>query len=294
MAKPSAISRREFDGKDPTPKVIVPAPTAPKKESAQDRINKAVRAQRTAERELAAERQKTADFATRLERIEKGLSPAPLTKPAAGATTVEVDPGAPDPAKYQFGDLDPRYLADLARHSAKTIIEADKTEQAKARQTAEQRAAVEAYEASKAKLVADALADFPDFQEVVMDSAVAGEWDLTKVVGDLAFESAQGPAIMYHLATNVDESKTLAKLTPAKQAAWFGKMEAFFAAKYPPKPSGAANGTGGAQTVQPAAKMTSAPPVPERRVRGNGNPNPVSPDTTDFAAFERLAKSTAH
>ena len=283
-------------GDEPAPKVLVPAPNAPKAKSAQDRINEAVKKQRSAERELQAERQRNADFAARLERIEKGLPPAApatgLTKTTPGAKTAS-DASAPDPTKYQYGDLDPRYLADLARHEAKTLIEADKNERETARRTAAQQQEAAAFEAAKTKLVSEGVAQFPDFQETVMDAAVAGEWDLTKTVGDLAFDSEQGPAIMYHLATNADESKALAKLPVAKQAAWFGKMEAFFAAKSPPKSNGATDAKGG-NSATPPAKMTQAPPVPERRVRGNGNPNPVSPDTTDFAAFERLAKQATH
>lgn len=266
---------------------VVPA-AAPKAKSAQERINQAVRAQRTAERLLAesnAENKNLADRMARLEGRLDGTIAPPLLKGAAAATTA-VDPAAPVAASYKFGDLDPRYIADLAKHEATKVIEADKTQRETARQTEERKTVQAAFAETKAKFSALGVAKYPDFQESVMDTAAQGTWDCSQTVGELALESEVGPEILYYLATNVDESKTIAKMTPAKQAAWFGKMEAAITPITPAKSTAAAKGT-----IIPVARQTLAPTPPERRVAGRGNVNPVQPDTQDFAAFERLAKS---
>jgi len=270
------------------PMLTEKAPTTPAKpKSAQERINEAVKKQRAAERALEAERANGKAIIDRLDRLEKGLAPAPLTRPNVSATNAPVDASAPDPSKYQFGDLDPRYLADLARHEATKILGADKAEREAARKAEADRAAKERIGAAVNKLTTDGTAAYPDFKAVVFDDT--DSWDLTQTVGELAFDSDVGAHVLYHLATNPEESKAVAKLPPAKQAAWFGKMEAFFAPKSAKSPA-AANGQGDASSATPPARMTQAPTPPERRVRGNnGNPNPVTPDTTDFKAFERLA-----
>ncbi len=267
---------------------VITAP--PKPRSAQERINQAVRSQRAAERALEAERSTNKAILDRLERLEKGGQSTPLTNAQGGARTVEVDPTAPDPSKYQFGDMDSRYIADLARHTATKAFEERDKAQATARQTEAAKAASEKFEAARDKLVEDGTSLYPDFKEVVIDAAFEKKWPLSQTVGELAFESEVGPAILYHLATNPSEAVALDKLTPAQQAKWFGKTEAALAAQSA-KSTAAADGERGQPTVQPGARPTQAPPPPARQVRGNGNPNPVSPDTTDFAAFERLAQS---
>jgi hypothetical protein len=39
-------------------------------------------------------------------------------------------------------------------------------------------------------------------------------------------------------------------------------------------------------------RETQAPPPPQYRARGNSQPQEPSPDTTDFAAFERMAMNS--
>jgi hypothetical protein len=268
------------------PNAAPPAPAvAPKPKSAQERINEAVKKQRAAERALEAERSSNKTILDRLERLEKGGAPAPLTNANVSARSA-ADASAPDPSKYQYGDLDPRFIADVARHEAKVLLDADKAERENARRAEAQAQAKAQFDTALAKATVIGVAAYPDFQELVIDGAK--DWDLSQTVGELAFESEVGPHILYHLATNADESKALAKQSPAKQAAWFGKMEAYFASKAPAPSAAAANGNA-PRGAQPVARPTQAPPVPERRVRGGGNPNPVTPDTTDFSAFEQLA-----
>lgn len=267
---------------------VAPA-TTPKPKSAQERINEAVKKQRSAERALETERAGSRAILDRLERLERGGAPAPLTNNAQGARVALVDASAPDPAKYQYGDLDPRYIADLARNEATKLIEADRKQRDDARRVEAETQARASFAAARDKVLTAGTALYPDFRETVLDGAASGVWDLSQSVCDLAFESDVGPQVLYHLATNIDESKALAKQSPVKQAAWFGKMEAFLASSVSAQSSAATRAQGDLRFAPTPARMTQAPPIPERRVRGGGNPNPASPDTTDFAAFERLA-----
>jgi len=274
------------EGAEGTEGVVAPT-EKPKAKSAQERIDQAVRKQRTAERDAQSARDALTALNERLARLEGRLEGRPLTETAKGTSPAARDASAPDPAKYQYGDLDPRFIADLARHETTKLIEADKTARESARRTEAEQQAKAAFDATKAKFTTAAVAKYPDFQETVLDTVA--DWDLSQTVGELALESDAGPEILYHLATHADESKALAKLSPAKQAAWFGKMEASFAS-----PAASSAAAAGGRSAPTATRMTQAPAVPATRVRGNGNPSPVSPDTTDFKAFERLAASSRH
>ena len=261
---------------------------APKKVSAevQGRIDKAVAAQRRAERAANTAQAELRAISERLARFE-GASSAQQQPLTTQQSASNLDPKAPDPAKYQFGELDARYVADLARYSANQVIEADRQQRtAETAQTAKAREA-EQFRAFNAK----AVEKFPDFQEVVLDTAARQEWALSDVVAKLALQSDFGHDVFYDLARDPTEAQRVASLTPVEQARWFGRREAFYSAKSP-----AANGNGQAapganaprQTTPLPVRTTQAPPPPQTRLRGGGNPQPVQADTTDFAAFERL------
>lgn len=267
-----------------------PPPTAgkPKPKSAQERIDQAVKRQREAERKLDQLTGSHRTLEARLAAIEAGKAPGQQTPLTNAQQPTQRDPNAPDPTdtrKYQYGELDARYIADVARYEAQKVIDADR--QQRDQQTRSQQA-----QATKAKFegfIEKSSEKYADFRQTVIESAERNEWPLTQTLGELIVESEHGADIAYHLATNPADAERLAKLTPAKQAAWFGAQEARYSATSPAATRGNAQ-----EMREPPARMTQAPPVPVTRLRGNsGNPSPVAPDTQDFAAFERLAMKRA-
>jgi hypothetical protein len=244
------------------------------KNDPQKRINQAVGRQRTAERALAASEARAASLEARIAALEAGNKPALTQNPAPGN-----DVGRPDPSKYQYGELDTKYISDLARFEARQEMQAERDRDRKSNESRREQQAQTAHAAAMAEFVDKGSEIFDDFDEVVMESAKAGEWELTPVVGELILESDLGPQIAYFLATNPKEASKIAKLSPARQAAWFGQKEAELS-------SGKADaGKGNA----PAFKPSKAPPLLPNRGRGAGGAQPPSPATTDFAAFERMA-----
>lgn len=223
--------------------------------SVQKRINEATAKQREAERR-ASEAERTAEsFRERLEKLEKGESAAP-------------DPNAePDPANYEFGEADAKFIADTATFHAKTAFR----EEAEAARVAAEYAQLDAKWQGE---VAKAVETYPDFNEVVIEGADNNTWAASEVIALGLRDSEVGTDIAYHLAKNPDESKKIYKMHPLLQARKFGELEGRFlaerAAKAPPPPP----------------KPSSAPKPPSNLARGAGGRFETPDDTDDFASFD--------
>lgn len=244
---------------------------------AQERINKAVGRQRAAERDRDMAVQALRALESRFSALEARISGdqrgAPLTQQRRSN-----EDAAPDASKYEYGELDTKYIADLARYEARQQLRDAQTQYQQQSQAAQQAQAAQQRETALRTFESSGLAKYEDFTEVVVESANAGEWPLSPVVGELVLGSEYGPDIAYFLATHPDEARRLADLPQAKQAAWFGQQEALLSSQS----SGA-----GARNVP---LTTKAPPLPSARARGTGSRTQVSADTTDFAAFEAMAR----
>jgi hypothetical protein len=249
------------------------------RKSAQYRIDQAVKAQRITERAFdvaqATWQAERAELMRRLDAIEKGG----LTN---NNRTAKVDPNAPRKEDYEFGEFDPKFIADLTRYQVKQEMEAERQNEARAKQTAEQARAAAEFKAQKTAFAEAGSAKYDDFQEVVIDAGVAGEWPMGQVIGQLALSDPAGPDVAYYLATHLKEAQEIDALPPHKQAAAFGRLAARLSPTSTGAPAKTANG--GTQT-----KVTQAPPPPANRARGQGGKAQPSPDTNDFAAFERMA-----
>lgn len=262
------------------------------------RFNENHRAARAAERRADNLERELADTKARLAALEKGEKP--LTKTAAAGN--DDTEGKPDPkdAKYQYGELDPQYLADLARFETLKAIREEKAKDVGTKQTA---AEAEAAEAFKERVDAFAEAgneEFDDFQEVVMDTLDLPKddpdaWPLSPTMGELILESDHGRAIAYELATDPTEARRLIKLSPARQAIWFGQKEAELSAgsaangKLKEKtPVAEASGEGKSESVVRESKA----PRPLSKLNGGGGNRVPNAATTDFAAFEAIAMGT--
>lgn len=225
---------------------------APKpKQTAAERIAEVVAKQRAAER--------------RAEAAERALAERdkPRTEDAAPKT---LESGEPDPTKYDYGEADPQFIRDLARHEARQEFAQLKEQDRRASQVQEvDRSWEAAQDAARSK--------FADFDEKVWEGAHEGKWACTPVMLEAIKSTETGGEVAYHLASNPDEARRIAALNPLSQVRELGKLEARLAA--PP-------------TKEPGPKpktATDAPPPPDGAARGAGGKFVVSDDTDDFQSF---------
>lgn len=209
----------------------------------------------------------------------------------------------PDPSKFELGELDPKYIRALARWEVRQeLADASKTQQTKQLTSAQERAAAEIAE-KRAAFEEAGTERFEDFQEVVLDTVGLPKtdpaaWPLSATIGQLILQSEFGPEVAYALASDPKEAKRVDKLSDAEKQRWFFRQEAKFEAEK--KASADASGEQeeadsgrAAPQEKPAQRAaTQAPPPPRRRNNGAGSTSAVTPATTDFAAFEAMARAS--
>lgn len=259
---------------------------APAKRDPQTRINKAVKAQRAAERTAAAAEAR----ALAAEAALAAGAKAPLT---ADKKPVNDPTKAPDPKDFEYGELDANYIRALARYETRQELAASKETEQQATLTAEEQANKDKFEEAKAAFEDAGGELYPDFDEVVMQGARDKAWPLSDTLGANLMVSEYGPQIAYELASDTKEAKRVSELAPMRQIAWLGRREAELesagsGAKVEDESeegkAAAASGT----PAKAAAKVSKAP-APITRVRGQGSASAVPGDTQDFAAFEAAA-----
>lgn len=236
-----------------------PKPEAkPEGASVEERIGELTAARREAER-VAAEARREADD------LRRRYEPAPQPEGQNG------EDQAPDPTKYEYGEADPKFIADTARFHARE-------EFAQQTQQAEVRAQIADMEAQWTGKIADpeVVTKYPDFDEKVTKGAEAGSWDCSPLMAIGIKQSSVGPDVAYHLATNPADATRISKLTPMEQALEFGRLEGRFMAA--PKTA-----------TTPPVTPSKAPPPPAARARGAGGQFAVASDTDDFASFDKMA-----
>lgn len=240
----------------------------PKGKTPQERINEVTAARREAER-LAAEANRQAEY-------WRGVAEGKGQQPVDPNAPKVIDPEAePDPVNYEFGEADAKFIGDTARYHAR----AEWKEQ---QERAELNTQVATMEANWQGQVAKAVETYPDFDTVVNKGADEGKWKCSPVIALGIKHSEHGADIAYELAKNPTEAERIWKLTPMEQAREFGRMEGKWAA--------AAQST--AKADEAPVRPTGAPPPPKGGARGAGGKFVTSPDTDDFAAFEKMADAT--
>ncbi len=216
---------------------------APKpKQTAQERIAELTAKRREAERD--AEYWKA-----------KALQPAPeARRPQAQAA--DEDP-EPDPADYEHGEMDVRFIRDVTRREARLEFRSEL-------------AARDAHAAVQSK--------FQTFEQRTAEQFPDGEPEglsvlkalptLSQAITDVILTSENGPRLADHLGKNTRELNRLSALPPHLQAYELAKIEMKLSAS-------------------PTAKTATDAPPPTPQVRGAGGRFTASPDTDDFAAFEK-------
>jgi hypothetical protein len=218
-------------------------------------------------RELRETKRALDELRAELERLKKPAE-EPLT-PIAKSDTVSPS-GAPDPAKYQYGELDPQFMADMIDYRADQKLaqfreELTKEQERSTAQAAAQRELAELQE--KAKTIGEqGKSKFKDFEETVINGLANDEIPMTEDLFKLVAETSVPADILYHLASDPDEAELLASLPLAKQALRIGRLEAKLSAPQP--------------------RRTPQAPVPVANARGSGSKAVVAPDA-DYLAYRK-------
>lgn len=245
----------------------------PKKNRFQERIDELTSKAREAEREAAALKE-------RLAKLEKTAEPEPK------AQTVEVQADGPSPDdknedgtdKYPLGEFDPKFAADVVRHTLKVereaLIAQEKEEQARLER--EQEVAV--LQASWNEKLEPAKERYPDFIEkgqnlgATFDSIDGSYADyLTTTIMSMDY----GPDVLYYLANNLDEATKIVQSGATKATIALGRLESKFAEADQAK-----------QMARP--KVSKAPTPPAHVNKGSAAAKAaVDPNTDDLDEFSR-------
>lgn len=227
-------------------------------------------------RELRKERREDRRRILDLEaRLSQNSNP-PLTPEKFGdipsATREAPDPT--DTVKYPLGVLDDRYIEDKIDWSAEQKVAGALNGQ---RQTEMARAAQEAEVARLADLRSkvENLTDkgvelFPDYEETVVETGLAGKWDLTETTFTAASESDHGAEILYNLSRDPAEASRVAKLSPVQQIKYVLAEESKIAEK------------------RQSRRTPQAGNPPSNLPRGRNSSNPIRPDTDNLDDFRKL------
>lgn len=143
---------------------------------------------------------------------------------------------------------------DYEDQIAERTLNRGRKDQIEADREAAKELAFEAYQAR----VQFSAGKYPDYEAVAHSNA----WSPTPTMLEVILDSDHGPDIAYHLGKNLSEAHRIASLTPARQAAELGKLEALVTApkparKQPPAPINPVGGQSGSGQKDPN-KMSMA------------------------------------
>lgn len=225
------------------------SPPKPKK-TAQERIDELTAARRQAEREAKEAREEAARWRTEAEQR------------AATSQTPQGGDGKPNPEDFQDGVYDPAYVEALTDWKADQAVSRRLNERDQVRT---QQTALTAFNARAAEA-------FPDGEPEGL-KALKAMPQLSQTVAMTILDMEDGPKVADHLGANRAELHRIETLAPHLQVLELAKISTALAAK----PAPVVN------------KIPGAPEPPDNRVRGAGGQFRTPPDTSDFAAFEKMA-----
>ena len=256
-------------------------PKGGKKETAEQRIKNL----------LAKNKQLQAD----LDRAKNGTQPG--EKPAESPTAKPTEPKTSKleaPVKPRFEDFKDKsyeefeaakdaYFEALTDYKAAKAIEADRAERVKEAREAEAAKTQKQIEQSWTERMAQAVKDYPDYGDVVFaDGNLRADIPHSSAMDEYILDSEVGPAILYHLAKNLDETRRIAGLNPIRAAAALRDMEVAITGERPAKVTPI--------TGAPKPKITNAGPIPTT-VSGRGAPPSDVVEAAlkagDFATYQR-------
>lgn len=249
--------------------------TKPKKNRYQERIDELTGKWREAERQREADRRA---FEERLKALE-----SPTNKTTTEQTTTSDSP--PDPQaktedgrdKYPLGEYDPNYIADLTDFKLEQKLRVIEERQKENEKSAQENAQLESLRNSWNEKLTPAQERYPDFLQKSQDLLGSMEGidpAYEDYIAATIMGMDYGPDVLYYLASNPDEARTIINSGATKATIALGRLEAKFAEAE-------------AEKTLARPKVSQAPNPPPT-VRGAAPAKmPVAPDTDDLDAFER-------
>jgi len=229
---------------DATPEAEAPATPEQQEQKKQSKFQRRLDRQKAAR--VAAE--------TEARMLREQIAKLEAAKAAPPADTGEPKRNDIDPATGQEYDYE-TYLRRLAKWEAKqaasTELKSERDERAKAEGSKSKAAAQEELAKNWTEREKAFQAATKDYADVVTPYLEDGLGDLSDVARMAIAESELGPQLLHHLAQNDEVAERIAGLSPTRQVAELGKLEASMAAP-------------------PAKKAPSAPP-PISGVKGNAS-----------------------
>lgn len=207
--------------------------------------------------EIASARTEARMFKERLDQLEAQRTQAPR------------DNAVPTLDKFDsFED----YMAARVAYEAEKIVDGRLS---KVQQMEMQRRAMEAQQSvmtSWQDKQHAAVDKYPDFEEVVGES----EAPISREMGQAIVESDHGADIAYYLAQHPDEAKAIAQLSPIRQIAAIGRLEA--------------------KVTQPAARKTTEAPAPITPAgsKAKAEKDPAQMTDAEFAAWRKRQIAQRH
>jgi hypothetical protein len=184
------------------------------------------------------------------------------------------EPDPNDQAKYPLGTFDAQYIKDSATWSVKFTLAQERDAdlqrqqegQLQQRQQAQQQKLLDTVKSVSDK----GSAIYDDFQTVVVDAGMKGDWKLEQATFEAAAEVDHGARILYNLAKNPTEALRVSKLSPFQQARYVDQKNTEIAEKIA------------------ARKRPKAGAPPTTHARGGNSRVSISPATDNLDDFEKL------
>lgn len=209
-------------------------------------------------------------------------------KDAPAKQETATDSGEPDPDAldenglpvYPLGNMDAQYVRDLAKYTVQTEqarIAQEQEEQRHQREMEKQRAEIQQNWDSRLDTAKEEYTDFDERGVQLMEVVNQFDTKYADYLATMIMDLDNGPDVLYHLASNLDEAKEILQKGPQKATLALGHLD------------GKVSETRGAKKTKAKAKRVSkAPRPPSSTNKGSTQSMPrVSADTDDLAAYER-------
>lgn len=268
-----------------------------KKQTAKERIAELTRIRRQQEQELeeyrtgkrqpAAKADELPVKVAKLDDIPEEHRDAVKAEQAKRVAALGAAPKKPNPADFEFGSVDEKYLdardaynRSIGEYEAKKSAAENSVFDEISKAVSERETALAKFDAK----IDEGKKLFDDFEEVVVKGVDEGRFPLSRTVALLMVDSEVGAQVAYHLAKNPDEAKSIAALPDAQQAARFGALEVKFLAE----------GRASSEPKQDKTQTkTPQAPAPIEQPRGQGGQFASYADSEDFATFEKGHEAAA-
>lgn len=231
----------------------------PKKSAKDHQIERLKREKAEMARQLRETEQRAVqDLLAKVENLEKRL------QGGNGGDNQDAGTPAPDPSdfeKYPLGHLDPAYIEDRINY----VAEQKATERADAALQRQQEIDQNNQYLQPLLEKVDDLTTrgtelYDDFDEVVVQAGMRGDWDLEQPTFEAAAEAENGVQILYELSQDTKEASRVAKLSHYQQIKYVAERDAEISKGKTPRrkpqagepPKNTARGANSRTTINPA------------------------------------------